>query len=705
MTAPFNQRIRTSQKDDVLQAALDANAERRVAVRQLAFSTLPGYEAMRQHAHQVRAEVIRNLDYYLERFVERAVENGVIVHRTTTAGEAADAVLEIARQNGVELIAKSKTMVSEEIHLNQKLEQAGLKVVETDLGEYIVQLRGEAPAHIITPAVHLRRQEVGQTFHERLGLPLTDDIPTMTAAARALLRKVFLEAGMGLSGVNFGVVDSGALCIVTNEGNGRMVTTLPPVHVALMGIERLVPTLDDLALMLALLPRSATGQKLTVYTNLIHGPAKPGDPDGARQRHLVLVDNGRRALLDTPLAEMLYCIRCGACLNACPVFREIGGHGYVGAHGQGSAYPGPMGAVLSPALFGASEFGHLARASSLCGACKTACPVDIDLPKLLLRVRAGMVGPVEGQKPAAQPHTPTSEVQKQAAHNAPFYLSLALQVFRRIALRPRLFSLAISAAGAASRLVSPRKAWMRLPAFTGWGFSKDFPRPAVTPFRQRWKQRISQERIREAGEIGGSLSGKHESKIGHAENKELSESRGEGSYPVDSPALMERFSQELQALGGHFTSCDERDLPSLVAGLLKDRGIQDVLAWEQEHLPAGFLQGLGELGVKFTHEPDPTMRAGITGAQGAAAETASLLVASGAGRPLSASLLPEIHIVLLPVRGIDLTLAETMASKASEIRRAASAVWISGPSRTADIEMTLTIGVHGPKEVHVFCWS
>ena len=251
------------------------------------------------------------------------------------ADQAIRLVLEIAREHDARLIAKSKTMVSEEIGLNHALEKHGLQIIETDLGEYIVQLRGEAPSHIITPAVHLRRQDVGRLFQEKLGLPYTEDISIMTDAARQRLRQVFLNADIGISGVNFGVAETGTLCLVTNEGNGRMVTTIPPVHIALMGIERLVPTMDDLALMLSLLPRSATGQKLSVYTSLINSPRKPDDPDGPQERHIILVDNKRSAVQASDLREILYCIRCGSCLNACPVFREIGGHAYVSRGGHG----------------------------------------------------------------------------------------------------------------------------------------------------------------------------------------------------------------------------------------------------------------------------------------------------------------------------------------------------------------------------------
>ncbi|MCL6548369.1 MAG: LUD domain-containing protein, partial [Alicyclobacillus sp.] len=293
----------------------------------------------------------------------------------------------------------------------------------------------------------------------------------MSFEEAAAIPEVFLTAYIGLSGVNFGVAENGLICLLTNEGNGRMVTTLPPVHIALMGIERLVPTLEDLAVMLYLLPRSATGQKLTVYTSLIRSP-NPGD--GCQERHLVLVDNGRLALRNTPLKEALYCIRCGACFNACPVFREIGGHGYVGKSGQHTSYGGPIGSILSGGLFGYEEFGHLARASSLCGACREACPVDIDLPGLLLRVRAGKVG------------APTSP--KVHMPNAPASLKLGIRLFSLIATHPRMFYLAQKSAALLSRLISPASSWLRLPSVTGWGVSKDFPRPAQKPFRQQWKE-------------------------------------------------------------------------------------------------------------------------------------------------------------------------------------------------------------------------
>ena len=303
----FRRRIRTAISDDQLQRALDDNARRRSSGRAAAFASLADLPATRRAARAVRADTLERLHETLAEFTQRAQANGMLVHRANDAADALRLVIEIAEAGTVDgpravdralLFAKSKSMVSEEIELNAGLEHRGHTVVETDLGEYIVQLRGEKPAHIITPAVHLQRHQVGKLFRDKLGLPYTEDIPTLTAAARAALRQVFLRADVGISGVNFGIAETGGICIVTNEGNGRMVTTLPRVHIALMGMERLVPTLQDLALMLSLLPRSATGQKLSVYTQLVHGPRREGEADGALERHIIILDNGRSNLWD-----------------------------------------------------------------------------------------------------------------------------------------------------------------------------------------------------------------------------------------------------------------------------------------------------------------------------------------------------------------------------------------------------------------------
>lgn len=674
MSDRFRERIRAALADPGLQAALDANALRRKEARLQAYAALPqSWEALRQRAHAVRAETIAHLDRYLEQFISEAQGNGLVVHRAADAGEAIRLVLEIARQAGARLIAKSKTMVSEEIGLNRALEAAGLRVVETDLGEYIVQLRGEPPAHLITPAVHLRREDVGRTFAEKLGVPYTEDVAALTAAARQALRQVFLEAEIGLSGVNFGVAETGALCLVTNEGNGRMVTTLPPVHVALMGIERIVPTLEDLALMLAVLPRAATGQAISVYTSLIRAPRLPGESDGARERHLILVDNGRSALRASPLAEALLCIRCGACLNACPVFREIGGHAYVGEGGETSPYSGPIGSVISPGLFGQAEFGRLARASSLCGACREACPVAIDLPALLLRVRAGEL-----------PRRFSRKEQK-----VPAALAWGLRLFAWLAADARRFALSQRLAAAFGRLAWPSGGWMRLPAFTGWGMSKDFPRPAARTFRQRW---AGGEIRRETARPADLLAVKAQPATG---------GQARPQSPLPQLPRLERFAAQLTALGGTFTRCSEAELSEQILGILREAGADGLLSWEGERLPAGLRDALRAAGVRLCRAEEGEAGAGLTGALAGIAETGTLVVPGGAGRPLLASLLPEVHLAILRAEDICENLQQ--AFELDALRQASSVVLISGPSRTADIEMTLTIGVHGPRQVHVLC--
>jgi L-lactate dehydrogenase complex protein LldF len=669
----FHTKIKQALQNPTLQAALDANAVRRIAGRQAALGSLSeDIEILRRRAHNLRAKTIADLERYLDEFCEQAQANGMIIHHAADAAQAVQIVLEIARQNNVYLIAKSKTMVSEEIELNHGLQAAGLKVVETDLGEFIVQIREEPPSHIITPAVHLVREDVGRTFHEKLGVPYTADIPEMTAVARKVLRETFLQADMGLSGVNFGVAETGTLCIVTNEGNGRMVTTLPRVHVALMGIERLLPRLEDLATMLALLPRYATGQKISVYTNLIHSPRRAGDLDGPLERHLVLVDNGRRAMRNSPLSEALLCIRCGSCLNACPVFRELGGHAYVGRAGKPGTYPGPIGSVVAPALFGQSEFGQLARASSLCGACKEACPVDIDLPKLLLRVRAGGL--------ELNP--------KRAEANISTSLRFGLKGFGWLATKPRLYGLVEKVAGGMSKLLSPASAWLRLPALTGWGYSKDFPRPAGAPFRERWAKRPA---------------------TGHGQNYESPVIKGGeafGQVPAEQalpspaiPDLQERFTHELAALGGIVSQVSLETLADQILCLLEKRQVSSLITWDGKYLPTGLLAALTSAGIKVTTEADPNAQAGLTGSFGAIAETGTLILAGGRGRPQTASLLPPLHIALLESDNIYASLADV--TQLPEIRDFPNLVLVSGPSRTADIEMTLTIGVHGPGELHV----
>ncbi len=463
--APFADRIHTSLKNPVLQLALDRNAERRVAGRNQRFAELPDSEAVRDRGRAIRLQTLAKLDQYLEQFTANVERNGGHVHWAATADEARRIILDLvrgaARPGAAPVVAKSKSMVSEEIHLNAALEQAGARVVETDLGEFIIQLRGETPSHIITPAVHLRREDVSDLFHERFGAPPTLDVEQMTAVARRELRQVYFAADVGLTGVNFGVAETGTIVIVTNEGNADLTKDVPRVHIALMGLERLVPTLADLEVMLRLLPRSATAQKASSYVSLVNGPRQAGEPDGAEAFHLVLVDNGRSAMLGGELAEALLCIRCGACLNVCPIFREIGGHGY------GAVYSGPIGSVVSPALFGA-EFNELANASTLCGACRDICPVRIDIPSMLLAVRHRHVR--AGQPPA--------------------WLRWGIRAFALAMRSPALYRIGQFFAGLGTGLLA-RDGYLRWlpPPADAWTRRRDFPAFARRTFRSRWAQR------------------------------------------------------------------------------------------------------------------------------------------------------------------------------------------------------------------------
>ena len=366
---------------EALAAATARLRENRVA----AWAQLPDAEAIRQRAHEIRMEAIDDLDRYLDEFRSNVERLGGKVFFAATAEDACDYVVGVCRTAGAKLAAKSKSMATEEIGLNRALEAAGVRAVETDLGEYILQLAGEHPTHIIAPAIEKTAEEVAALLGAVERVELRPELEELTAAARRQLREVFQTADVGITGANFGVAETGSIVLVTNEGNGRLVSALPRVHVAVMGMERVVPRLADLAPLLRLLARSGTGQRLSTYTTLLTGPRRPGETDGPEELHVVVLDNGRSNLRRGRYREMLACIRCGACLNVCPVYRKGGGGAY------GPVYSGPMGAVLTPLLVGLERAPSLPHASSLCGACTDSCPVKIPLHELLLDLRRDLV--------------------------------------------------------------------------------------------------------------------------------------------------------------------------------------------------------------------------------------------------------------------------------------------------------------------------
>jgi L-lactate dehydrogenase complex protein LldF len=460
----FAERAHDALGNRQLRLALDRTTAQLGVRRATAIASLDHFDAVRDRARAAKMQVLRTLGESLERFEQQLIANGAQVHWADTGEDANRIIVEIATRAGARRVAKSKSMVSEETHLNGALARAGIAAIETDLGEYIVQLANDRPSHIIAPIVHMTREQVGRVMADRLSLPYSDDTQTLARYARERLREEFLQADMGLSGANFGVIENGAICLVTNEGNGRMVTTLPRVHVALVGIEKLVPTMADLDRFLKLLARSATGQKLTVYTTLIRGPKRPGDDCGPEELHVVLLDNGRSQMLAGETAEILGCIRCGACLNACPVYRTVGGHAY------GDTYPGPVGAIVTPGLRGLDLFHELPSASSLCGACRDVCPVRLDIPRMLLALRHQAVD-----------RTPQ-----------PLALRLGLRLFARVAARPQLYRRAASLMRTLLR-GRAKDGWIRrAPGMArGWTAFRDLRAPAARSFEAQWRARAT----------------------------------------------------------------------------------------------------------------------------------------------------------------------------------------------------------------------
>ncbi len=359
--------------------AVDGLMEKRAT----AFADETEREDLRLLGESIKQRALSKLPELLQKLERNCVRNGIHVHWAETVEQANEIVLEIARANRVKRIVKGKSMISEEMELNHFMERHGITCVESDLGEYIVQLAKEVPSHIIMPAIHMNRQQIAELFRREIPGVAYTEIPTeLTAIARRVLRRQFMTADMGVSGVNFAIAETGTLCLVENEGNGRLSTTAPAVHVALMSIEKVIERLQDLPPLLSLLIRSATGQPITTYVNMISSPRKDGERDGPQQVHLVLLDNNRtRIYADEELRPTLQCIRCGACMNHCPVYARIGGHAY------GTTYPGPIGKVLTPQMAGCDQAGDLPGASTLCGACGEVCPVRIPLPKMLLRLR------------------------------------------------------------------------------------------------------------------------------------------------------------------------------------------------------------------------------------------------------------------------------------------------------------------------------
>ncbi|QIN78581.1 iron-sulfur cluster-binding protein [Rubrobacter marinus] len=460
----FNERGGRAARDEALRGALRLFATKVVPARNATLAALPEAPELRERAYRIKRETMANLDRYLEEMAEAVEARGGSVHFASDGEDVVRYVGELARRRGAKVIAKSKSMATEEIELNRRLEEGyadlGLEIVETDLGEWIAQLAGDTPSHIIGPILHMNAERVAEILSEVAGEELPPDATVLSRFARGRLREKFLTADIGITGANFGVAESGTVVTVTNEGNGRLVTSVPPVHVVVMGIEKMIPRFEDLSVFTRLLARSGTGQKLTVYTNFVTGPRGPGELDGAEEFHLVLLDNGRSNLLGTPFEEALYCIRCGSCLNVCPVYRQTGGHAY------GSTYSGPIGAVITPLLKGDEEAKDLPHASSLCGACSETCPVGIPLHDLLLKLRNRQVE--EGMAGKTQ--------------------TAAFKVFENTMKSPALYNISGKLGRAAQRPLVREGTVRPVPGpLRGWTGSRELPPLAPKPFRELWR--------------------------------------------------------------------------------------------------------------------------------------------------------------------------------------------------------------------------
>ena len=427
------------------------------------------WEAQRDLGKAIKDHTIANLDYYLDMLATNVEKNGGKVYFARDAADANSYVRDIAQRNGVETVIKSKSMVSEEMGLNHVLEVDGLEVVETDLGEYIVQLAGEAPYHIIAPAIHKTKEQVADLLAEESNTERRETAEQLTRQAREMLREVFQRADMSITGANFAIAETGSIVLVTNEGNGRMATSMPRIHVAVMGMEKLVPSAADLSVMLRILIRSATGQRISCYVTMVNGPRAHDEEDGPEEFHLVIMNNGRdRLLRDESLREALNCIRCGACMNSCPVYRKVGGHSY------GWVYPGPIGSIVSPVLTGLKDGAKLPAASSLCGACHDVCPVKINIPRMLLELRSQTA---EGDPDPAQRASGIGE-------------RLTWKAWRQGMMSRSRFE-AGSSVGKIISAPLKRDGWIKKvpPPISGWTDSRDFPAPATKTFGKWFAER------------------------------------------------------------------------------------------------------------------------------------------------------------------------------------------------------------------------
>jgi len=701
----FGGAVRDALADARLGAKVGRATRTFLGARDRARHATPDWEALRTRARAAKDEALAHLPSLLQQFERRLRERGGVVHYAATGDAACALILDLARQRGLTRALKAKSMASEEVELNRHLAANGVEAIETDLGEFIVQVKGERPSHIVGPALHLDRHDIGNLFREKLGFPDAEDVPErMTAFARQLLRPRFFAGQLGISGANFAIAETGSLVVFENEGNIRMTTTLPRLHIALVGIEKLLPRWEHLPIFLRLLPRSGTGQKVTSYVSVLSGPQRALTGEGSSELHVIFLDNGRsRMWADPKLREALCCIRCGACLNACPVYQHIGGHAY------GSVYSGPIGALVTPGLSSVPTAGHLAFASSLCGACKDICPVKIDIPDLLLHVRAQKqgsmptaAGPPAGLFVGLDPSPPP--VARSSAGPAAVLERWGMRAWAAVCASASSYERAARWARRLQRWLHLQSPLRRcpLPPLSGWTRSRDLPLLAPQSFRAWWREQGALLPNVPLHSIAAGIRPRLEPfgppEIGLAT----------AAGPDPHADLDARFQVEFERLGGKFQrgGSEAEILDFLTAGLVAPGPVVVTLGLDDwgRTLQAG-LATRGYRVVTPDHDSFenvlPLSVAGMTGVFAAVADTGTLVLGTRDTPPernRRASLLPPVHCAV--VRREQLVADwEALLERCPAGALPPALTLITGPSRTADIELTLCVGVHGPGEV------
>lgn len=684
----FKKRVSRAAREPSVEAKLRMAIQMPAALRKFRIAELGNFEELRQKLNEIKESVLSDHDGFIARLRKEIESLGGKLHLAADAEQARRIICGIAHDAGVRIAVKSKSMTSEEVELTPALQDKGIEVWETDLGEFIIQLANERPSHIVAPAIHKTRKEIAELFAEKLGMELNDNPQELTRKACEVLREKFLSADLGITGANAVVAENGSVILVENEGNIRMTTTLPRIHVALAGIEKIIPTMTDLALFLKILPRSATGQKMSGYVSMIRGPGKEDERDGADEFHLVLLDNGRSRMREDPvLREALKCIRCGACLNVCPVYQHIGGHAY------GSVYTGPIGAMITQALAGPGDSWLLPFASSLCGECTEVCSAKIPINKILVELRRRSA---EG-----------ADARSSLAERATF------RAWSELWKRPAGYRISTRAAAAMGRLVTRDNMIQNLPPpGNAWTGERDLPAPASRSFHERWRNRTPTSPTGPERPTGGDKTTKvAQTKAGQPGKPGTDERFEKGEKPrLGDP---EKLADEIKFMQGIVSRArGVGEAREQIKEILSAFTGQSMVRWTHPDLE---LLGLDELatqaGIAVANGEDLISAAakaavGVTAGDYGLAEPGTLALLTAPGRERCISLLPPAHIAIIRTERVledidDLILALAEEGQ-SDFR---GLTFISGPSLTGDIEMVPVIGVHGPNRFFLLLWS